>query len=105
MFHDWILIGLLAVSTYFSRIIGTAFMAGRELGPALRRYFDFLPIAIITSLILKQMIIPVNNQLTLSIPVLIGSLVTAVILRISSRFLPSLLTGMLAGILIRMGIG
>lgn len=39
MLNNWILIGLLSVSTYISRIIGVEIMAGRKMSSTLRLYF------------------------------------------------------------------
>ncbi|PTM56795.1 AzlD domain-containing protein [Desmospora activa] len=101
MFHNWILIGLLTVITYLSRIIGVEIMAGRKMSPTLRLYFQYVPIAIITALIIKQIFIPTDGQLTLSLPVLIGCLSTAIIIRITNWFLPSVAIGVMAGLFTR----
>lgn len=101
MLDQWILIGLLAAATYISRIIGVEMMEGRELSPTLRLYFNYLPAAIISALIVKQILVPVNGQLFISIPVLIGCIAASIIIKISKSFLPSLVIGIIIGLLAR----
>ncbi len=101
MLDQWILIGVLAAATYMSRIIGVELMAGRELSPTLRLYFNYVPVAIISALIVKQILVPADEQLFISIPVLIGCIAAAITIKISKSFLPSLVIGIIIGLLIR----
>lgn len=101
MLEHWILIGLLAVSTYISRIIGIEIMAGREMSATLRLYFNYVPVGIISALIIKQILVPTDGQLAISFPVLIGCLATAITIRIVKIFLPSVMTGAIIGWLTR----
>ncbi|WP_141433807.1 AzlD domain-containing protein [Bacillus sp. 03113] len=101
MLNQWILIGLLSVSTYVSRIIGVEIMAGREMNPTLRLYFNYVPIGIISALIIKQILVPSDGQLVISIPVLIGCLSTAISIKIINMFLPSVIIGAMIGLLTR----
>ncbi|WP_223067226.1 AzlD domain-containing protein [Paenibacillus caui] len=101
MLKSWFLIGLLSVSTYLSRIFGVEFMAGREMSPSLRSYFNYVPIGIITALIIKQILVPSAGQLAISLPVLIGCLSAAVAIRIIKMFLPSVIIGVMIGWLVR----
>ncbi|MBA1337210.1 MAG: hypothetical protein HPY66_0368 [Firmicutes bacterium] len=101
MLNHWILIGLLSVSTYMSRIIGVEIMAGRKMSPTLRLYFNYMPIGIISALIIKQILAPTDGQLTISISVLIGCLSTAIAAKIIKTFLPPVLIGMSIGLLVR----
>ncbi|MBS4201995.1 AzlD domain-containing protein [Bacillus sp. FJAT-49732] len=98
---NWILIGLLAVSTFLSRIIGVSVMAGREMNPTLRLYFSYVPIAIMSALIVKQIFITTNEQLVISLPVLIACLAAAVSIKLTKVFLPSVVIGVLFGLLAR----
>ncbi|WP_273484930.1 AzlD domain-containing protein [Desulforamulus ruminis] len=105
MLNHWLLIGLLSVSTYLSRILGVEIMAGREMSPSLRLYFNYVPVAIITALIIKQILVPVNGQLVISLPVLIGCLSTAMAIKIVKMFLPSIIIGGMAGLFARYLLG
>lgn len=97
----WLFIGLLAVSTYLSRIIGLEIMAGRKMSPALHLYFQYVPVGIISALIIKQIFVPTDGQLSLSFPVLIGCVSTAFAILTTKRFLPSVGIGILVGWLVR----
>lgn len=101
MLNQWMLIGVLAVSTYLSRIIGVEIMAGRKMRPALRLYLNYVPIAIISALIVKQVFIPSEGHLDLSFPVLISCISTAIVIKITKKFLLSTVIGILIGILSR----
>lgn len=101
MLNNWILIGLLAVSTYLSRIIGMEMMAGREMSSTLRLYFNYVPIGIISALVIKQILVPTNGQLVISFPILIGCLTTAITIKILNIFLPAVLIGAIIGWLTR----
>lgn len=101
MFKQWLLIILLALSTYLSRVLGVEFMAGRKMKPSLRLYFNYVPIAIISALIIGQILPTSNGQMVISIPVLVGSLVTAVTIRVLNMFLPSIIIGMAVGLMVR----
>lgn len=97
MLNHWLLIGLLAVSTYLSRIIGLEIMAVRGMGATLRLYFNYVPVGIITALIIKQILIPVDGQLAISLPVLIGCFFTAMMIKIIKMFLPSVVIRIIIG--------
>lgn len=99
--NQWLLITLLAVTTYLSRVIGVEIMAGRKLSPTLRLYFSYLPVGIITALIIKQILVPVNGQPAVSLPVLIGCLATAIAIKKIKVFLPAIIIGVIAGLLAR----
>lgn len=101
MLNQWILIGALAISTYLSRIIGVEIMAGRKLSPGLRLYFNYVPIAIISALIVKQVFIPSEGHLVLSLPVLISCLTAAIMIKMTKMFLLSVMIGILLGVLSR----
>ncbi|AEG58693.1 AzlD domain-containing protein [Desulforamulus ruminis] len=105
MLNHWLLIGLLSISTYLSRILGVEIMAGREISPSLRLYFNYVPVAIIAALIIKQILVPVNGQLVISLPVLIGCLSTAMAIKIVKMFLPSIIIGGMAGLFVRYLLG
>ncbi|MCO7128294.1 AzlD domain-containing protein [Sporolactobacillus shoreicorticis] len=101
MLNQWILIGTLAVATYLSRIVGIAFMAHRNMNPTLRLYFNYVPIAIITALLVKQVFIPTGGRLMLSSPVLISCFVAAISISLTKRFLPSVVLGVIIGLVCR----
>jgi len=101
MLNNWILIGLLAVCTYLSRIIGMEMMSGREMSSTLRLYFNYVPIGIISALVVKQILVPTNGQLIISFPILIGCLTTAITIKILKAFLPAVLIGAIIGWLSR----
>lgn len=102
MLNHWILIGLLSISTYLSRIIGVEIMAGRQMSPTLSIYFSYVPVGIISALIIKQILIPTDGgQLDISFSVLIGCLSTAIIIRKTKMFLLSVVMGAMIGLLAR----
>lgn len=101
MLNQWILIGLLSVSTYISRIVGIEIMAGREMSPTLRSYFNYVPVGVISALIIKQILVPVDGQLVISFPILIGCISTAIAFKKIKMFLPSVTFGAIIGFLIR----
>ncbi|EST12521.1 AzlD domain-containing protein [Sporolactobacillus laevolacticus] len=101
MLNQWLLIGILAISTYLSRLIGVVFMARQKMSPSLRLYFNYVPIAIIAALLVKQIFVPTDGQLTISLPVLIGCISTAVAIKITRLFLPSVVIGIVVGLLVR----
>ncbi len=101
MLNHWILIGLLSVSTYISRIVGVEIMAGREMSPTLRLYFNYVPVAVISALIIKQILVPVDGQLVISFPILIGCLSTGIAVKKIKMFLPSVMFGAIIGFLTR----
>ena len=101
MLSHWILVGLLFILTYISRIIGVEIMAGRKMSPSLRLYFNYVPIAIISALIVKQVLVPIDGQLTISLPVLAGCFCTFLTIKINKRFLPSVIVGIIIGLVVR----
>jgi branched-subunit amino acid transport protein len=76
-------------------------MAGRKMSSTLRLYFNYVPVGIISALIIKQILIPTDGQLNISFPVLIGCLSTAITIKIIKRFLPSVVIGVMIGMLVR----
>lgn len=101
MLNHWILVGLLFVFTYISRIIGIEIMAGREMSSTLRLYFNYVPIAIIAALIVKQVLVPIDGQITISLPVLIGGFFTIIINKVTKNFLLSVIVGIIFGLVVR----
>ncbi|WKB36573.1 AzlD domain-containing protein [Terrilactibacillus sp. S3-3] len=101
MLNNWLLIGLVSVTTYLSRIAGVQVVAGRKLNAGMRLYFNFVPIAIISALLIKQIFIPVQSHLAVSYPVLIGCLATTITITRFKMFLPSVAIGIFAGWLTR----
>jgi branched-subunit amino acid transport protein len=101
MLNNWLLIAILAVTTYLSRLIGLEVMAGRQVSPTLRLYFSYVPAAIIAALIMSQILHTENGHTTVSIPVLAGCLAAAITIRFSKRFLLSVIVGMVIGLLVR----
>jgi len=107
MQSNWILIGLIAITTYLTRIIGVELMAERKINARFSQYFNYVPVAIITALVVKQIVVTggeiggVNNRLSISYPVLIGCLVTAITIKKTESFLPSVALGAIIGLLAR----
>lgn len=97
----WFLVILLAVTTYLTRAIGAEIMVGREMGPTMRMYFNYVPIGIIMAIIIKQIIVPVEGQLVISMPVLIGCLATAFAIKKTRMFLLSIVIGVAVGLVVR----
>nr|WP_126426494.1 AzlD domain-containing protein [Brevibacillus marinus] len=101
MLNHWLLIGFLSVSTYLSRMIGVEIMAKRRMSSTVRLYFHYVPVGIISALIIKQIFIPTDGQLEISFPVLIGCLSTAITMKIIKMFLPSVVIGVMIGLFTR----
>jgi branched-subunit amino acid transport protein len=101
MLNHWLLIGFLTVTTYLSRMIGVEIMAKQQMRSSVRLYFQYVPVGIISALIIKQIFIPTDGQLVISVPVLIGCLSTALAMRRIKMFLPSVVIGVLVGLFIR----
>ncbi|KXG09492.1 hypothetical protein AT864_02211 [Anoxybacillus sp. P3H1B] len=101
MLNHWLLIGLLSVSTYLTRLLGVEVMAGRRMSPVLRLYFSYVPIGIMSALIIKQVFLPAGGELTFSPPVLLGCLAAAIVMKISNLFLPSVVVGVVIGWFVR----
>ncbi|MBH8608271.1 AzlD domain-containing protein [Thermoactinomyces sp. CICC 10521] len=101
MIRNWLLIGLLAASTYLSRIIGLELMAGRKMSPALRLYFHYVPVGIISALIIKQIFVPTDGRIVISLPVLVACFITFVAMKMFKMFLPSVVVGVICGLFIR----
>lgn len=101
MLNHWLLIILLALCTFLSRLIGVEFMAEREMNPTLRLYFNYVPVAIISALIIDQALSTTNGQTAISIPVVIACLAAAISIKKTDKFLPSLVIGIAIGLLAR----
>ncbi|WP_243296342.1 AzlD domain-containing protein [Bacillus litorisediminis] len=101
MINNWILIGLLTISTYISRIIGIKMMAGREMSSTMRLYFHYVPVGIMSALIIKQILVPSNGQISISFPIIIGCLAAAISIKRIKSFLPAVLIGVIFGWLTR----
>lgn len=97
----WLLVILLAVTTYLTRAIGAEIMIGREMSSTMRLYFNYVPIGIITAIIIKQVIASVEGELVISIPVLIGCLTTAFAIKKTRMFLLSIVVGVVVGLAVR----
>jgi branched-subunit amino acid transport protein len=80
-------------------------MVGREMSPTMRLYFNYVPIGIITAIIIKQILVPVEGQLTLSIPLLIGCIATALVIKKTKMFLFSIVVGVVVGLAVRYVLG
>lgn len=101
MLSHWILILLLALSTYISRILGIEIMGGREISPAMRLYFNYVPVGVISALVVKQILVPENGHLSVSLPVLTACIIAAIVVKKTKMFLPSLVIGGIIGLLVR----
>nr|WP_281243503.1 AzlD domain-containing protein [Evansella caseinilytica] len=88
-------------ATYLSRIIGVEIMAGRERKPALRIYFHYVPIAVISVLIVREILTPGDGQSVISLPVLLGCLATAAATKLLKSFLPAVVIGLVVGLSVR----
>jgi len=92
---------ILAIITYLSRMAGGEFMAGRALSPTLRSYSNYVPVAVISALVMKQMIVPGAGVANISLPVLGACLAIAIGLKLTRAFLPSAIIGVATGLLLR----
>lgn len=101
MHNKWLFIILLFLSTYLSRFIGLETMARRKMNPTLHLYFSYVPVAIISALLVTQVLTTANGQTVISFPVLIGCLATAILIKFLKMFLPSVVLGVAIGLLAR----
>lgn len=101
MNKNWFLILALAALTYISRVAGVRVMAGRKLPPMARRYFQYVPVAVMASLVASQAVTGARGRLGVSLPVLAACLAAAAVMRFSRQFLPAVGAGIAAGLLVR----
>lgn len=99
--NNWILIIVLALMTYSSRVMGLELMSGRNIRPSFRLYLNYVPIAIISALVIKEIFTVENGRLTFSPVVFFACLLAALIMKKSSNLLLSILSGILFGVGLR----
>lgn len=102
---NWVLIAALAIGTYASRVIGVEIMANKEMGNTAKVYFSFVPLGIITALVVKQVTVQVDSGLTISWPMVFACLVTGVAIKLNKSFLFAVISGFAAGMMIRLVSG
>jgi len=101
MAEPWILIIVLCIVTFLSRLIGVEMMSGRVLNPTLRLYFNFVPIAIMVALIVDQIFITNHGSSYISLPILGGAIAAVLMIKVTRSFLPTVVIGILVGLAIR----
>lgn len=101
MSEQWILIIVLCIVTFLSRLIGVEMMAGRAMNPTLRLYFKYVPIAIMAALIVDQMFSNNNGATTISLPVLGGCIAATSMILWKRSFLLTVMVGVVIGLSIR----
>ena len=99
--NDWILVLSMAVCTYLSRLAGVEFMAGRVLSPRLRLYFGYVPVAILSALLVDQILTPSGGHVAVSVPVLASCLAAFAARKFVKSFLPCIFIGIAVGLLVR----
>lgn len=95
------LILALFVLTYGTRWLGLAVFSNISLGSMSQKYFKLVPIAVMVSLIMKQLLSQQNGRVEVSLPVLFGGIVCALSMRVKSNFLLSLCLGIATGLIVR----
>lgn len=101
MAEPWVLIIVLCIVTFLSRLMGVEIMAGRVLNPTLRLYFNFVPIAIMVALIVDQIFTTNHGSSSISLPILGGSIAAALMIKVTRSFLLTVVIGILVGLGIR----
>ncbi|WDF50730.1 AzlD domain-containing protein [Paenibacillus sp. KACC 21273] len=101
MSEQWILILVLCIVTFLSRLIGVEMMAGRILHPTLRLYFNYVPIAMMVALIVDQIITTDQGSTSISLPIIAGAIATTLMIKVTRSFLPTVIIGVLVGLGIR----
>ena len=76
-------------------------MAGRKMNPTLRLYFNYVPVAIMSALIINQALTISNGHIGISLSALVACVVTAITIKILKKFLPSVGIGIISGLLAR----
>ncbi|GAF15781.1 hypothetical protein JCM19046_180 [Bacillus sp. JCM 19046] len=104
MNEQWLLIGLLAIVVFGIRVIGLEWLGKRTFPPLLKRFFYYVPIGIMTALLVKHVLVsPDSTSLALSLPVLITCLGTGLSYFWTKRFLLSVVIGVVLGLAVRVG--
>ncbi|MDN4619071.1 AzlD domain-containing protein [Paenibacillus sp. PsM32] len=101
MSEQWILILVLCIVTFLSRLIGVEMMAGRILHPTLRLYFNYVPIAMMVALIVDQIVITDQGSTSISLPIIGGAVAATLMIKVTRSFLPTVIIGVLVGLGIR----
>ncbi|MFB4212354.1 AzlD domain-containing protein [Shouchella sp. JSM 1781072] len=102
MTDQWLLIGLLAIIVFSIRFIGLNLLGNIKLNRTAELYFQYVPVAILTTLLMKQVLtIEKTSSTLISYPTLLVCLCTGLIFYFSKRFFLSVVIGVLAGVLTR----
>lgn len=105
MTNNILLIFGLAVITYTSRLFGLEFMKNRELSPQMQQYFNYMPIAILVTLLVKQLIAFDGNSINISPVTIISCVIAGIAIKITKSFLFSLIFAIVGGVVVRLVLG
>ena len=97
-----LLIITLAIITYLSRLIGLEVMTKIHVTPAIKTYLQFVPISIITALVVIQIMTPEGGLTYVSIPITIAAISSGVTMFFSKSLPFALIIGMVCGIVTRL---
>jgi len=105
MNNNILLIFGLTVITYTSRLFGVEFMKERELSPQVQRYFSYMPIAILVTLLVKQIMVFDGSGVSISPVTIISCGIAGIAIKITKSFLLSLILAIVGGVIVRIIFG
>ncbi len=99
----WLLIVILAVITYLSRVVAIESLVDKHLHPVFERYLRLIGPAVLSSLLVSQLITtgPQAFHVALSLPVTMGVVMTILTSRKTGNFLLSVIVGVICGLIMR----
>ncbi|WP_066371947.1 AzlD domain-containing protein [Neobacillus fumarioli] len=100
MWNNWLLIIILAILTYISRIAGIEALIGRQVNSRVQMYLNYVPAGAISALVASQLFYIKNGKISLSFPVIVAGIIVAICMKIFKSFLLSVIIGVIAGSLI-----
>ncbi|RQW22877.1 AzlD domain-containing protein [Bacillus sp. C1-1] len=100
MFDQWLLIVLMGVLVFSIRYIGLEWLGRVTLSPFAKLYFQYVPIAILTTFLAQQVLNPSSTAI-LSVPTLLVCLSTGIVYFFTNHFLLSVIIGVICGIVFR----
>lgn len=100
MFDQWLLIVLMGALVFSIRYIGLEWLGRVTLSPFAKLYFQYVPIAILTTFLAQQVLNPSSTAI-LSVPTLLVCLSTGIVYFFTNHFLLSVIIGVICGIVFR----
>lgn len=96
-----LLILMLFILTYGSRLIGLVIFTSVTLSPNTKRYFSYIPVSIMVALLMQQLVVYDGKAFSFSLPVLVGGFICASFMKLKENFMLAMVLGMASGLLVR----